>query len=470
MTQLRPAANSEVKYSMYHGMPLSQALVLLAEVIVVIVATQWRNFHPFLVIVVIATAFGFMAGFPTAQLASDFGSGFSEKIYSPGLVIVAAGLITGLAESTAASDRVMATFDRWRWLGSTRLAALLGLFAGIASSPTAAFALITPVVPAIGGKTVQSRQATSVTLALAISASHGLLVLTPVPIAAAAILGAQWDRVALFGLPLALLLVASGAVFARWLSTVGAAPQPPVQPPTQPQDPLTRKQSGGSAIVLLLAIVVPLLLLMVQSLGDMPSEPLGTGLAREWALGIGRPLVLFLVALGIMIVGHMRQGFSLLTDPVWTSSILGKVSGTLLVICAAGGLQRLCQVTGMAELLGERVLAWQVGPLGVLIPFLVAAVIKTLQGSSLVAAITTAGMVQPLLVALGLGDANGKALAALAIGAGAMTVSHINDEYFWLVTESAGLRPLRGFAAISLGTLLQGVIAVAALLLLSVLV
>jgi GntP family gluconate:H+ symporter len=78
--------------------------------------------------------------------------------------------------------------------------------------------------------------------------------------------------------------------------------------------------------------------------------------------------------------------------------------------------------------------------------------------------------VQPLLVALGLGDANGKALAALAIGAGAMTVSHINDEYFWLVTESAGLRPLRGFAAISLGTLLQGVIAVAALLLLSVLV
>ena len=98
----------------------------------------------------------------------------------------------------------------------------------------------------------------------------------------------------------------------------------------------------------------------------------------------------------------------------------------------------------MAEMLGERLLGWHVGAFGaVLIPFLIAAVIKTLQGSSLVAAITAAGMVQPLLVSLGLDGANGKALAALAIGAGAMTVSHVNDEYFWLVADRAGLTPLR---------------------------
>ena len=62
-------------------------------------------------------------------------------------------------------------------------------------------------------------------------------------------------------------------------------------------------------------------------------------------------------------------------------------------------------------------------------PFLIAAAIKTLQGSSLVAAITAAGMVQPLLLPLGLDDPNGKALAALAVGAGAMTVCHVNDEF-----------------------------------------
>ncbi len=91
-----------------YGMPLSQSLVFLASVVLLLVATQWRRVHPFLVIVVIAAAFGYIAGFPTAQLGSDFGNGFAEKIYSPGLVIVAAGLIAGLAESTAATDWLMA--------------------------------------------------------------------------------------------------------------------------------------------------------------------------------------------------------------------------------------------------------------------------------------------------------------------------------------------------------------------------
>ncbi len=106
---------------------------------------------------------------------------------------------------------------------------------------------------------------------------------------------------------------------------------------------------------------------------------------------------------------------------------------------------------------------------GILIPFLVAAVMKTFQGSSLVAAITAAGMMQPLITPLGLDGTNGKALAALAIGAGAMTISHVNDEYFWLVADRAGLAPLRGLTAFSLGTLLQGLVAVAALLILSLL-
>ncbi len=105
-----------------------------------------------------------------------------------------------------------------------------------------------------------------------------------------------------------------------------------------------------------------------------------------------------------------------------------------------------------------------------LIPFLIAAAIKTLQGSSLVAAIAAAGMVQPILMPLGLGGENGRALATLAIGAGAMTVAHINDEFFWLVSTSSGLRPLRGLAAFTAGTLLQGFVAMAALLLLSMLV
>ena len=116
----------------------------------------------------------------------------------------------------------------------------------------------------------------------------------------------------------------------------------------------------------------------------------------------------------------------------------------------------------MAELLGERLLVW---PVGLMVPFLIAAAMKCLQGSSLVAAIAAAGMVQPMLTPLGIGDETGRALATLAVGAGAMTVSHVFDEYFWLVAAGAGLSPLRALAAVTVGTLLQGLAAVATLLL-----
>jgi GntP family gluconate:H+ symporter len=448
------------------GMPFVQALVLLASVIVIIVATQSRHLHPFLAIAFVASAFGLAVGLSTGFFGKAFGVGFSQAIYSPGLVIVAAGFVAGLAESTAASDRLTVKIDRWRWLGSTRIAALLGLIAGIGASPAAAFALLTPLLRPIGGATAPKREAATIALALAISASHGLVLFAPVPIAAASILDAAWGRVALFGLPVALLVIAIGAAWARWVSVVGAASQPLMQEPHAPVE----KRRGGSATVLLLATAIPLLMLIVQSLGDIPSEPLGGGPARELVLGLGRPLILFLVGLGVMIIGHLRLSVKLFADTAWTARILGNVAGILLTVGAAGGLQRLCQETGMAELLGERLLGWQIGELGgLLIPFLIAALIRTLQGSSLVAAIATAGMVQPILLPLGIADETGKALAALAIGAGAMTISHVNDEYFWLVTASARLAPLRGLATITVGTLLQGLSAVAALLILSVL-
>ena len=145
-----------------YGMPLSQALVFLAAVIVIILATQWRRIHPFLALVAVATVFGFIAGFPTSYLAGVFSTGFSEKIYSPGLVIIAAAFIGALADSAAATDRLRDALERWHWSKGNGVAACLGLVAGLGASAAGAFALLSPLLPALGGDPAKKRDGSTV--------------------------------------------------------------------------------------------------------------------------------------------------------------------------------------------------------------------------------------------------------------------------------------------------------------------
>ncbi len=100
--------------------------------------------------------------------------------------------------------------------------------------------------------------------------------------------------------------------------------------------PDAERRGGGIAAVLVLAAIVPLAMLMVQSLGDIPSEPLGGGPRREMVLAFGRPLFLFLVAVGIMVVGHLRLSWKLFADAGWTQRVLGQVAGIVLVVGAVG--------------------------------------------------------------------------------------------------------------------------------------
>jgi gluconate:H+ symporter, GntP family len=442
--------------------PLLQAVALLAAVIVIALATRSGRLHPFLALLIVATGFGFAGGLSTSLIGKAFGPGFSHAIYASGLAIIAAGFVSGVAEATAASDWLTATLRRRRWPGSTGLATLVGLVAGLGASPACAFALLTPFLRAIGGSAAPSREAALIAPALAISAGHGLILFSPVVVAAVAILGAEWERTILIGVPAAIVVAAFGAAWAQWRATSAE----PSAAALQPKSVDTR--GGWSAAVLTAATAIPILMLIVQSLGDIPSEPLGGGSTREALLGVGRPLLLFLVAVGLMAAGLWRRARPLLTETGWTGRILGNVAGVLLIVGAAGGLQRLCQETGMAELLGERLLSLHLGFAGgVLLPLVIAAAIKVLQGSSLVAAITTAGMVQPLLTPLGIDGETAKALAALAIGAGSMTLSHVNDEYFWLVSANAELRPLRGLTVFTTATLLQSLVAAAVLLIVS---
>ena len=107
--------------------------------------------------------------------------------------------------------------------------------------------------------------------------------------------------------------------------------------------------------------------------------------------------------------------------------------------------------------MGGAMSAWH---LGILLPFLIAAVLKSAQGSSTVAIITTAALISPLLGPMGFTAPVGKALVVLAIGAGAMTVSHVNDSYFWVVSQFSDMNTPTALRTLTIATFLQGVVGI----------
>jgi GntP family gluconate:H+ symporter len=130
-------------------------------------------------------------------------------------------------------------------------------------------------------------------------------------------------------------------------------------------------------------------------------------------------------------------------------------AGPILIVTAAGGMfGAVIKSTGIGEIMG----GWLAGiNLGLLVPFIIALLLKTAQGSSTVAIITTASFVAPMLAPLGLGSEWGKIFAVLSMGAGSMIVSHANDSYFWVISNFAGVDINTNLRVYSTSTVVMGI-------------
>jgi GntP family gluconate:H+ symporter len=143
-----------------------------------------------------------------------------------------------------------------------------------------------------------------------------------------------------------------------------------------------------------------------------------------------------------------------------------KVVGPILFITSAGGvLGRVIASTSMVAFITENIKS--IATIGIFFPFLLSAILKTAQGSSTVALVTTSSICAPLLATLGLGSPARTALAVMAIAAGSMTVSHANDSYFWVVTNFGRMTPDQGYKTQTMGTLIEGLCGMVGVVILS---
>ncbi|MCK0207674.1 GntP family permease [Starkeya koreensis] len=437
-------------------MYLNYAAIFLAVVAVFALVTARGRVHPFLALLAAAFAFNAGIGWSLSYVVKNFGLGFSQSLAGLGLLIIAGALMAEIADGTGATARLQQMARGWRWRAPPL--ALLGLIGGMGSNPAAVFAVLNPLRRGIGGDSPRS----ALTLGLSLSAAHGLLIPAPVVLASLTILKADWGLAVAVGLPAAVLSVLLGAFFARL--TASGAPNPPDTAATI--DGGTLVAPGRGALALLLVSLVLVGLLIVQSLGDIASEPFGGGNDRHFILALGAPALLLAIGPLLLVLLSWSWEPGGLGEGGWAARALAKAAPLLLVVGAAAGLSKVVQETGTAEMMAEWALDYvpTAGPLVLLVPFALAAIIKTLQGSSLVASITSAGMMMELVEPLGLGDAMGRTLAALAVGAGAMTLPQINDALFWLVTRAGRFSPGGTLARLSLGALAQGVLALAVLI------
>ncbi len=177
-------------------------------------------------------------------------------------------------------------------------------------------------------------------------------------------------------------------------------------------------------------------------------------------------LLLTVLATSAVAAACLRPRIALPSEN-WTAQALVQVASIAMLVGAAGAFSRVLQNSGLDSMAAE---ALTDAPIGIMLPFAIASAMKLAQGSSLLAIISTAGLLQPSLPQLGLDDQSGRALCAVAVGAGSMVASHVNDTLFWTFTRLCNITPAQGLRLLTLGTLVQGVAAAVTLLVISAVV
>lgn len=312
-----------------------------------------------------------------------------------------------------------------------------------------------------------SGMAMSVALATGLYATHTFVPPTPGPIAAAGNLGLEphlgW--VIGMGLLVSIVPVLTGCWWAGHFKT--AAPEGANFPAENIEEKRAAYGKLPCAWAAFFPIVLPIVLICLGSVVNFPGKTADTDNLFANSLNfLGKPLVALFIgmlAAFFLVRGDARTGATEKISLAITEGIAA-AAPILLITGAGGAFGAVLKATPLGDYLGSTLTGLG---LGIFMPFVVAAALKTAQGSSTVALVATSALVAPLLPDLGLDSTMGRTLAVMAIGAGAMTVSHANDSFFWVVSQFSRMSVAQGYKMQTTATLIQGLSAMAIIWLLT---
>ena len=458
------------------GLPL--ILVFIIAIIVMIVAISKFKVHPFLAIMGVSLILAILAGIPfvdtvdadgntIAGIPSVIGAGFSGTFSSIGIVIILGALIGSILEKTGAALKLADMVIKL--VGKKRPELAMELMGWVVSIPVfcdSGFVILNPIRKAIVKRTAASSVAMTVALSAGLYISHVFIPPTPGPIAAANTLGVGDNLLLVMGLGAlcSVFPLVAGIIYAKY---IGKKVKSADEVTNNGEVAKTYEElvaeygklpSGFNALA---PILVPIVLMALGSVSSMAGW---TGALNIACSFLGKPIIALTVGTIFAIVqlalaDKMSDFYNITNETL-------KTVGPILFVTAAGGvLGKVISSSSMVSYITSH--ADVLEAVGIFFPFILAAILKTAQGSSTVAITTTAGIVAPLLGALGLGSPVRTALCVMAIGAGAMTVSHANDSYFWVVTNFGDMQPEQGYKTQTVCTLVLGIASMVEIFILS---
>jgi len=434
-------------------------IIFLIVIIFIILSTAKFKVHPFLVLICASILVGLGSGLSARAVVDAIAQGFGGTLKSIGIVIAFGTIIGHILEKTGAANQLATTM--LKLVGEKKSPLAMSLTGLIVSMPVfcdSGFIILSPLNRALAARTGRSLAVLAIALSTGLYATHVFVPPTPGPLAAAANVNADIGLVLIFGLIVSIPAAGAGLFWAtRYAKRFKISFEPETIAAT------TTEQQAPGAFHSLLPILLPIILIALRSVADYPTAPLGSGTIKDFFDFIGHPIIALLLGVFIALTLTPKANQEVLSG--WVGQGL-KNAGVIILITGAGGaFGAVLKATTLGDLLGTTMAEWR---LGIFLPFLIAAALKTAQGSSTVALITTSAILAPLMVPMGLDAPIARALVVLAIGAGSMTVSHANDSYFWVVSQFSNMNVQTALRCHTLATLIEGVAALITIAILSV--
>ncbi len=423
---------------------------LIFSIVFLIFGIVKLKVHPFFVLLFAAIGYGFLTGMNIDLIIESINTGFGDILGKIGLLILF-GVAMGTVLEKSGGALVIAT-GILKAIGQKSIHLSMMITGYVLSIPIfadSALLMVNPLNKALSKKAGVSYAGTTAALAIGLTATHVLVPPTPGPIAAAGILGANLGEVIIWG-----LLVSAIALVPCYFYATKIADK--ISLPVH-LEPVENPKKLPGLWKSLSAIIVPLFFIIIKSVMDYPEFEFQDSIFRTVMSFLGTPVIALLIGVLLSMTLPEKLDEKVFSSTGWIGESL-KLAAPIILITGAGGIfGKMLQNSGIAEVITAGLSGIEIG---LFFPFLLAACLKTTQGSSTVALVTTASIVAPIMPALGLNEPFLQVMTVLAIGAGSSVTSHVNDSFFWVLTQLTGMNVRQGYMVQTAGTCIFGITAI----------